>query len=151
MRALTPVLPYLDIFMPSEAEARRLAGRRTPRQLAEFFQRRGVGCFVLKQGARGSYARDARGREIRAPAFRVPVRDATGAGDCFCAGFLKGFSLGLSLGECLILGNAAGACAVSALGATTGLRSFAQLRRLVQRTKAGEPRQREGAKMWTGV
>jgi sugar/nucleoside kinase (ribokinase family) len=123
MRALKPCLPHLDFFMPSEREVKKLLGHCRPRDAARTFLKMGVGTFILKMGERGSVLFTRGGGEVRAP--------ASGAGDCFCAGFLKGLSLGWSLGDALRLGNAAGACAVGELGATAGIRSFKQVRSLL--------------------
>lgn len=128
MKALEPCLPYLDYFMPSEREVRMLLGHAHPAKAAGAFLKKGVRCVVIKRGGKGSYLLHQDGREIQGKAFPTKVVDETGAGDCFCAGFLKGLSLQWDLERCLRLGNAAGACAVSALGATAGIRSFRQVR-----------------------
>jgi sugar/nucleoside kinase (ribokinase family) len=141
MKALRPCLPYLDYFMPSEREVRMLLGRLLPaRKAGSVFLDLGARCVVIKQGEKGAYLRRRDGLELRVPAFSARAVDTTGAGDCFCAGFLKGLSLGWDPLRCLKLGNAAGACAVSRLGATAGLRSFRQVRSLLEPTlKAGLP------------
>jgi sugar/nucleoside kinase (ribokinase family) len=131
MKALRPCLPYLDHFMPSEREVRKLLGHCDPLRAAKTFLGLGVGHFILKRGEKGSLLFTRNGGEVRMPAFQARVVDTTGAGDCFCAGFLKGLSLQWGLGDCLRLGNAAGACAVGELGATAGIQSFRQVRSLL--------------------
>src|SRR5579871_2525227 len=128
MKALKPCLPHLDYFMPSEREVKMLLGHCRPRDAAKAFLKMGVRTFILKRGEKGSVLFTRNGGEIQVPAFKAKVVDTTGAGDCFCAGFIKGLSLGWSLGDCLRLGNAAGASAVGALGATAGLQSFTQIK-----------------------
>jgi sugar/nucleoside kinase (ribokinase family) len=127
MKALKPCLPYLDFFMPSEREVKKLLGHIQIRKAALAFLKLGAKCVIIKRGEKGSYFLHQNGREFQAPPPRTKVVDTTGAGDCFCAGFIKGLSLRWSFRECLRLGNAAGACAVSQLGATAGLRSFRQV------------------------
>ena len=127
MKALKPCLPYLDYFMPSEREVKMLLGYTNPVKAAKAFLKLGTGAVVLKLGEKGSYFLNHKGLEIRVPAYRTKVVDTTGAGDCFCAGFIKGLSLGWDLKKSLQLGNAAGASAVEALGATAGIHSFAQV------------------------
>jgi sugar/nucleoside kinase (ribokinase family) len=97
------------------------------REACRFFAGRGVGCTIIKLGEKGAYLQTRSGGEILAPAFKARVVDTTGAGDSFCAGFIKGLSMGWDLGQCLRLANAAGACAVETLGATTGIRSLRQV------------------------
>ena len=128
MKTLKPCLPYLDYFMPSEREVKMLLGYINPTKAAKIFLGLGVKCVVIKQGEKGSYLKRRDGLEIQVPAFKTKVVDTTGAGDCFCAGFIKGLSLGWDPVRCLKLGNAAGAGAVSKLGATAGLQSFSQIR-----------------------
>jgi len=127
MKALKPCLPYLDYFMPSEREVKMLLGYTDPVKAAKAFIQLGAKAVVVKLGEKGSYFLDCEGLEFRVPAYRAKVVDTTGAGDCFCAGFIKGLSLGWDLKKSLQLGNAAGACAVEALGATAGIHSFQQV------------------------
>jgi sugar/nucleoside kinase (ribokinase family) len=133
MKALAPCLPHLDHFLPSEREVKALLGHARLRDAAGAFLRRGVGCVVIKRGEKGAYLRHRDGWEAYRPARKVRAVDTTGAGDCFCAGYLKGLTEGRPLTECLALGCAAGTLAVQALGATTGIRSWGQVRHLVRR------------------
>ena len=59
-----------------------------------------------------------------------PVIDTTGAGDCFYAGLLSGLLREMTIEQAGRLGAAAGACCVTGLGATAGLRDFAETARL---------------------
>ena len=124
MSVLAPCLPYLDYLLPSWEEARLLTGRETPEDIARVFLDGGVGIVGLKLGAAGAYLRTAAGDELRVPPFSVEAVDALGAGDCWAAGFLCGLTCGWDLEKTARFANAAGACAVQSLGATTGLRSF---------------------------
>jgi sugar/nucleoside kinase (ribokinase family) len=127
MRALRPCLPHLDYFMPSEREVKMLLGYTNPMEAAVAFLKLGAKCVIVKQGEKGSFLKRQDGLEIQIPAYKTKVVDTTGAGDAFCAGFIKGLSLRWDLVRCLKLGNAAGAAAVSELGATKGIRSFGKL------------------------
>src|SRR5581483_2280205 len=101
MEDLAPCLPGLDFLFMNEDESRMVAA--TPADILS----RGVRTFVLKLGPRGCavYTTD---RMIVSPAFEVPVKDTTGAGDCFVAGFLAAHSRGASLDEAARFANAVG-------------------------------------------
>ena len=118
-------LPFVDYFLPSLEEARMLAGgREDPSEIARFLIDQGVKVVGLKMGERGAYIRTSEGAEVRVPALRVEAVDALGAGDAFVAGFLAGLTHDWDLERCAQFANAVGACCVTALGATTGIRSF---------------------------
>lgn len=121
MRTLRPCLPYLDYFMPSEREVKMLLGHVNPARAARAFLKWGSRCVIIKLGPKGSYLLNQEGVELKIPALKTRVVDETGAGDSFCAGFIKGMSLQWGLRRCLQFANAAGACAVGALGATAGI------------------------------
>ena len=125
MATLAPSLPFLDYALPSLEEARRITGREEPRDIAQVFLDHGVGTVGIKMGAAGAYVRTAGGDELTLPALRVEVVDALGAGDAWAAGFLCGLTRGWDLERTARFANAVGACCVQALGATTGIRSFA--------------------------
>lgn len=120
MKVLEPCLRYTDIFLPSIEEARMLTGEEEPARIAGKLLDYGVRIVGLKMGARGCYVR-TREEEFMLPAFKVKAVDATGAGDSFVAGFLAGVVKGWNLRDCAALGNAVGACSVSAIGASTGI------------------------------
>ena len=126
MSVLAPALPYLDYVLPSLEEARRLTGRDTPRDIAQVFLDGGVRVVGLKLGEQGAYILTAGGDEFTVPALPVAPVDALGAGDAWAAGFLCGLTHGWDLEKTARFANAVGACAVQALGATTGIKSFGE-------------------------
>lgn len=133
MDVVGPCLPYVDYLMPSYEEARMLAGgREAPAEIARFLQDRGARTVGIKMGAQGVYLRTADGTEIHVPALPVQAVDALGAGDAFLAGFFAGLVRDWDLERCLRFGNAVGACCVTALGATTGVRSFEETEAFLQ-------------------
>ena len=61
---------------------------------------------------------------LRIAPHPVPVVDALGAGDSFAAGFLTGIVKGWDLEKTARFANAVGALSVTALGASTGIRTL---------------------------
>jgi len=123
LETIHPYLEYVDFFLPSQDEAERITGERTPREMAEFLLNRGVGTAVIKRAEKGCYLRTPE-EELSVPAYDAEPVDTTGAGDAFVGGFLAGLLKGWGLERCAELANACGACAVSELGATTGIRDL---------------------------
>lgn len=76
----------------------------------------GARMAVVTLGAEGAWGRVA-GRDLRSPAFEVPVIDTTGAGDTFHAAFAWGLLAGEGAGQVLRLANAAAALCCTAAGA----------------------------------
>lgn len=117
---LGPCLPHVDLFMPSEEEAGHLSGQKEPQLMARVLREAGCRAVAIKLGDHGCLYQDAE-RESVLPAYDVPVRETTGAGDCFIAGFLYGRTQGWDLERTLHFANACGARAVTAVGAVTGM------------------------------
>ncbi len=109
------LIAAVDVFLPSECEARALLDVGVPVVCAPL--------TVVKCGKNGARAR-AIGDSIwtKTKATRVAVVDATGAGDSFNAGFLSGWLAYAPLGVCLAQGNACGAAAVQVLGGASHLK-----------------------------
>ncbi len=122
-----PCLPHLDYFLPSEPEAKAISGLDEPPAMAAWLRAEGVGTVVVKLGRHGCYVVEAAGGRY-VPGYVVEQVDATGAGDAWCAGFLRGILEGMPAVEAAVLGNAVGACCVEAVGAYDGIRSFADTR-----------------------
>ncbi|HEY3936076.1 MAG TPA: carbohydrate kinase family protein [Bryobacteraceae bacterium] len=119
---LQPCLPYLDFLFMNEDEARMLTGSSDPSVAAGVVRAGGVRTTVIKLGRRGCaiYTDD---REIVCPAFEVNVKDTTGAGDCFVAGFLSALLRNEDLATAGRFANAVGALSVQKIGAVTGVLS----------------------------
>lgn len=125
MSALAPCLPELDILFMNEEEALMVTGSRDPAIAARVVLEKGVRTAVMKLGGRGC-AIYSENEEIVCPPFRVPVKDTTGAGDCFVAGFLDARQRGASWAEAGEFANAVGALSVRKLGAVCGVVSRAE-------------------------
>ena len=127
MDPLAKILPHVDFYVPSLAEARHQTGRDDPRAILDVFRAAGAtGCVGVKLGARGALLSPAAGELVDVPAVAPPgeVIDTTGAGDCFYGGLLTGVIHGMDIGQAGRLAAAAGACCVTGLGATTAVRDF---------------------------
>ncbi|MDD6308769.1 MAG: carbohydrate kinase family protein [Clostridia bacterium] len=132
MQVLAPCMPYIDVFMPSIEEAIELAGEKEPEKIADVFFNMGVGQVVIKMGSQGCYLRESKDSEPKMiPCFQVKAVDTTGAGDSFCAGFLSGMAMGLSFAECGRFANAVGAHCVMAMGASSGIKSYAEIQEFI--------------------
>jgi sugar/nucleoside kinase (ribokinase family) len=123
MSVIEPYFQHTDYFLPSIEEARMIAGVQEPADIARCFLDKGVKVVGLKMGEKGCYIRSS-DAELRLPAYKVDVVDATGAGDAFAAGFLAGVAMGWDLERTGKLANAAGAFAVTAIGTTAGLKGL---------------------------
>jgi ribokinase len=126
-RAFAPVLERADVVFLNEAEAEALPVDDRPSDAA---------VAVLKRGARGAVVRTG-DDAVEHPGFDVDVRDTTGAGDAFAAGFIAARLDGASLEASLERANACGAVAVGTRGAPAGVPPGA-LRRVLDRS----PRER---------
>jgi len=88
-------------------------------------------CAVVKLGPRGAAA--IQGEEISSmPGFKVEAVDTTGAGDCFAAGFISGYLEGMTVRQCLELGNACGALSTLRPGGTASQPDHAAIRKLLK-------------------
>jgi sugar/nucleoside kinase (ribokinase family) len=142
--AIKPLLPHADYFFPSIEEARLITGEKRPEKAASRLRSwagLNIGIKLGRQGAillgHGGKGRPKTKREhvpslLRVPAFRVPVRDASGAGDAFMAGFILGLLDGRPLRECLVRGCAVAAHCVQAVGCTDGLPDRRNLERFLR-------------------
>jgi len=114
-----------NVLLMNDAEAMTMTGAPDPRaaleQLKELCR-----CVVIKRGAAGAVA-VVDGEVLISPTERVQVLDATGAGDCFNAGFVYGLLHGLPPGVSLALGNLCGGAAVQAVGGYAGCPTEAAL------------------------
>jgi len=110
------VLRSTDIFLPNEAEARRLTGSRSAAAAARVLG--GMArIVVIKRGVQGALVY-SEGKTTRKPAKKVHAVDTTGAGDSFNAGYLARFLSGGTVDQCASAGIAAAARCVMRVGGT---------------------------------
>ncbi|MGH9838386.1 MAG: carbohydrate kinase family protein [Blastocatellia bacterium] len=113
-------LANIDLFLPNEREAELITGRPEPEAMLQSLSAMGVSRVALKRGARGAMLLWD-DEIIECPPHRVRPVDATGAGDCFGAGFIYGLLQGESPERCLQIANLCGALSTESLG---GIASF---------------------------
>ncbi|QNN25233.1 carbohydrate kinase family protein [Planctomycetales bacterium ZRK34] len=127
MQPLDQILPHLDIYVPSHNEAEHQTGESDPQRIINRYREAGApGLLGVKLGADGALLSPAANQfiEIAAVTPPGPVIDTTGAGDCFYGGLLTGLMRNMPLHDAGRLAAATGACCVTGLGATAGLRDL---------------------------
>lgn len=119
------VLAEVAVVLPNEAEALALTGSDTVGSAAETLGRV-VPDVAVKRGARGGYARQG-DAVVTAPSLVVDVRDTTGAGDSFDAGYVYGLLRGLSPHDRLRAACICGALSTRGFGGTAAQATEAEL------------------------
>lgn len=113
-------LACADYITPNETELEILTGDLPKNATVEARIRRLVGesnrMVIHKRGAEGAFIGTKDG-VLPVSGFKVKAVDTTAAGDTFNAGLAAGLAMGKPIEECVRLANAAGALAVTALGA----------------------------------
>jgi sugar/nucleoside kinase (ribokinase family) len=145
MGPLARLLPHLDVYVPSLAEARHQTGEDDPRIILAAYRAAGAAKLIgVKLGSRGALLSPSPGEfvEVAAVTPPGPIVDTTGAGDCFLGGLLTGLLRGMSVADAGRMAAAAGACCVTGLGATTAIGDFAATARLAG---VAAPRHRDDA------
>jgi sugar/nucleoside kinase (ribokinase family) len=118
---LLTLLPELDLVLPNEAEALRLARASSVEVAAAGIQRAGGRpIVVVKRGADGATAADAGGALTSVPAWPATPVDAVGAGDAFDAGFLAAWLEGQPIRSALRFAAVCGSLSTRAAGGVDG-------------------------------
>jgi len=129
------ILSQVDYITPNETELRIITPSLPGDAGVEERVRHLIGesdrTVIHKHGADGAYIATRSGIE-HVPGYKVKAVDTTAAGDTFNAGFAAGLAMGLSVRESVKLANAAGAMAVTKLGAQAGMPSLEQARALME-------------------
>jgi sugar/nucleoside kinase (ribokinase family) len=129
--AFTELLPSVDVLLGNESEALEMTGE-TDVEAALMALTKTCPVVALTRGAAGAVASDGKDT-VSVPAEPVTsVKDTTGAGDLFAAGFLLGLARERPLADCLRLGALAAAEVISHTGARpqTSLAALAAARGL---------------------
>ncbi len=118
-------IPKVDWITPNEHEAQLLTGIKvvdatSARLACAKLQQLGAKRVLLKVGSQGTYVADENGLFYQ-PGIAVPVVDTTAAGDAFTAAFVVEYLRGESVYGAARMACAAGALAVTRLGAQPSL------------------------------
>ena len=129
------LLDLVDILTPNESETEILSGisattEKEAKEAARILMDKGVETVILTLGSRGSLILTAT-VESFFPANQVDVVDTTAAGDAFCGALAASLANGSTIEEAVKTGNAAGALAVTKLGAEPSLPKKADLDRFL--------------------
>ena len=133
LETIKPCLKYLDFFMPSYEEAKKITGRNDPGDMASFLQDEGVKTVVIKLGKNGCYVKGPKEESFYLPAYDVKAIDTTGAGDSFVAGFLTGVIKNWGLRKCADFASAVSAYCIQNIGATSGIPGFNDVVKLMKK------------------
>ena len=128
-------LEFVDYLTPNEIETEMLTGVKVSdqsgtEQAARILLDKGMSAVVLTLGSRGTLLL-TENTTASVPAHKVNVVDTTAAGDAFCGGFAFGLAQGQKLTEAVRCGNAAGALAVTVMGAEPSMPTSEAVRELL--------------------
>jgi len=127
---LREMLRHVDVFLPNEREARKIAHNENLEDAIAILSAM-VPTLVVKLGTKGAVARQG-DKEFRSAAVPVTVVDPVGAGDSFDAGFLHQYIRGADLTTCLELANLAGALSTTRPGGTEAFRDAEYRKKFVR-------------------
>jgi len=130
-------LVKLDYLIPNESETVLLTGIEvadinSAKAAAERLRGEGVGTVILTLGDRGAFLVSAT-ESVHVPGYEVEVVDTTAAGDAFVGGFAVALAQGQNLAEAVRYANAAGALAVTRLGAQPSLPTRQEVEEFMKR------------------
>ena len=131
---LQNVLPFVDVLLPNEKEACKIAHTDDLEHAMEVLAQQ-VPLLVVKRGRAGAVAR--RGSErFNAAVFTVDAVDSVGAGDSFDAGFVHRFIRGGRVEECLRLASLTGALSATRSGGIEAFRDGGHRERFLREALA---------------
>lgn len=124
-RDLLEVLKHVDVFLPNDREAKKIARTEDLSQAINLLA--GLAkVVVVKRGASAAICRSGQEQCSLMPPTVKPVDDV-GAGDSFDAGFIHQYVTGAKLEDCLAYANLAGAYSTTKEGGTEAFRDRATL------------------------
>ena len=122
---LLEVLKYVDVFLPNDREAKKIARTDDLSQALNFLA--GLAkVVVVKRGSSAAICRRGDEQWSLAPPA-VKMVDDIGAGDTFDSGFIHMYLLGAKLEDCLAFANLAAAYSVTKEGGTEAFRDRSEL------------------------
>ena len=141
---VTPTLKYADYCIINELEAQQTTGislrhkngclhKENLRPALEKLKVLGVSTWAVIHCRELGCGIDADGNYWEVSSLKLPegyIKGTVGAGDAFCAGILYGAAAGMPLAEALVLGACTAAASLSEVGASDGVKSAEEVRKL---------------------
>ncbi len=125
-----PLAEFCDLVINSNGFIRRHR-MGADADVAVGLLKAGVKTVVITRGREGCTVYRENGSSFDQPAFSVPVRDTTGAGDAFRAGLITGYLQGWTLTRSVQFASASAALTCCGLGGNGHIDGEAQVLRLV--------------------
>jgi ribokinase len=124
-------LAQVDILTPNAVETESLSGVKVStatdaERAAKVLLDKGLSAVILTLGERGAVLLTP-DLTRQVPAYTVEVVDTTAAGDAFCGALATGLARGENLVDAVAFANAAGALAVTVLGAAPSMPTATQV------------------------
>ncbi len=145
-RLVTPALKYTDYCIINELEAQQTTGvclrteegallaENMPLALSKL-KELGVSTWAVIHCPEMGCGLDENGSYFAQPSLKLPkgyIQGTVGAGDAFCAGILYAAEMGMSMDEALKLGACTAAASLSEVGASDGVKSADEVRKLYE-------------------
>ena len=118
-------LRLVDVLIPNEIETEILSGLKTTTddqaiEAVRTLTSKGISTVILTLGHRGALLLTDK-IEKRVPGFAIEAVDTTAAGDAFCGALATSLAQGSTIEDAIWVANAAGALAVTKIGAEPSL------------------------------
>jgi ribokinase len=122
MKVSQEILPYIDLIILNETEIQFITGLTVSdltgaEEAINVLIGLGIKAVIITLGEKGSLYKDADGRIVITPAFKIKALDTTAAGDTFIGAYAVAQSKGLDIEYSLHYASAAAALTVSRKGA----------------------------------
>jgi len=137
IKAAKMMLRHTDIIFTSKEGIRMVTGSSAAEDGVEEILSLGPEIVVLTRGSEGAEVFTLEAR-YSTGVYDVPVKDTTGAGDCFHAAFLYGTLSDWNLQYCLEFANAAAAILVQKIGARGGLPTLLEVQEFMKTNQKKE-------------
>jgi ribokinase len=126
------LLSNVDYLIPNQTELARLSGLDSISPAVNHLQAMGVQRVIVTLGEEGVLVAEDK-EQAQLPAHRVVAVDTTAAGDAFVGAFAVALAEGRSTREAAAWGNAAGALAVTKMGAQPSLPTRAEFNQFLEK------------------
>lgn len=120
---------YVDIVFANEEEA-RVFTNESPEKAARVFCE-SCSLAIVKVGKNGSFVQEGENL-FQIPSIRAELRDTTGAGDLYAAGFIYGLIKGYDLNICGRIGSLLGGKAIEVYGARLSSESWSMIHEAIE-------------------